>query len=182
MRPNSYRKLGISLFPMFSLMVAVLGILLFILVTVVLFAVGVDKTVRVEVQASARTDAHQRQPVFLEWDGQTLIAHPWQYELAIERDLDLDFFDVRNGMDYLALYKYLDGKLANTPMAQVFYDVAQDKENKYFVVLVRPSGLKSFTELRGYIEQRGIALGYEPVDADWKIRIKEARHAPPADA
>lgn len=41
----------------------------------------------------------------------------------------------------------------------------------YIVFLVRPDGFETFTEARTLAEQAEVEIGYEPVDAVWKLRF-----------
>ena len=73
-RLNAAQKIGISLFPMFNILVCTLGVLIFILSSVVTISLGVDKSI-VVVPESHGNSTHLKTPTFIEWDGKNLIAH-----------------------------------------------------------------------------------------------------------
>ena len=51
--------------------------------------------------------------------------------------------------------------------------------NRPLQFLVRPDGFRSFEAAREAAEQHGIAsLGYEPVDADWRFRVRAGGRQP----
>ncbi len=58
------------------------------------------------------------------------------------------------------------------PQLDRFLDsIAKAREPQYLVIGVRPNAYNDFDWVRRLAEQRRIALGYEPIDADWKVAL-----------
>lgn len=153
---------------MFNIMLATLGVLVFLLNAVVTLALGADKSVTLVPERSMLGKEIERQPVFWEWDGSTLKQHPEKEEFVFRQRLES--FNSFNEQ-----YQYMDTVIAGTWVADVIYALTHDQKDKYLVVLVRPAGFESFYYFRGYLERRGVDLGYEPVNADWKLRIRKRK-------
>lgn len=61
------------------------------------------------------------------------------------------------------------------PQLDRFLDViAKSRKPQYLVIGVRPNAYGDFDWVRRRAEQRRIALGYEPIDADWKVALPTA--------
>ena len=58
------------------------------------------------------------------------------------------------------------------PDFQLLQEVAARRKEEYIIVAVRPDGYAHFDRVRDLIEGRGIQIGYEPVDQEWKIRTR----------
>ena len=69
-------------------------------------------------------------------------------------------------------YEYIDEKIKSTEFETLFNDLSRNKEKKYIILLVRPSGFDNFRDIRGYIENKGIDIGYEPIDQLLNLRIR----------
>ena len=50
-----------------------------------------------------------------------------------------------------------------------FLSEVQEQENGMVYVLIRPSGVGIFDEVRNLIEQKGIEFRYEPIDENWQL-------------
>ena len=61
---------------------------------------------------------------------------------------------------------------AGTPLRQLLQEVARNRDEEYIIVAIRPDGYAHFERLRDMIEGRGIKIGYEPVDQEWKIHSR----------
>lgn len=168
-RLNSIKDQQISLFPIFNILVCTLGVLIFILVTVVTVSLGVGKTISL-VPDMKGTHRHQKKPTYVEWNGTDLIVHPSMQKVNI--DIDLKKFKT-----YEEIYAYLDKIIEGSPMKAVLNNIIEHRDSNYLLVLVRPSGFSNFIILRGYIEDKKIDIGYEPIDQGWNIRIGEDDNA-----
>jgi hypothetical protein len=65
-----------------------------------------------------------------------------------------------------------DVRRADTALRRLLRQVEARKDAEYVIVAVRPDGFELFDEVRDQVEGRGIEIGYEPLDADWKLRIR----------
>ena len=64
-----------SLFPMFNILACTLGVMVFILATVVTVSLGADKAVEIVVRVAPGED-EPRIPIWIEWDGTELTLLP----------------------------------------------------------------------------------------------------------
>ena len=154
----------ISLFPMFNILLATLGVLVFIISTVSMFSI-LQSTVYVEIQGDDIKNT--KTPMYLEWDGRQLIMYPSQDKVTIERDL----WKIDNWKD---TYTYIDSVLEKSQLGKALKDIRKHRDKKYVVILIRPAGFTSFLNLRAYFEKHlKLDLGYEPVMDSWRnIRIR----------
>ena len=154
----------ISLFPMFNILVCTLGVLIFMLGSVATLSIGVGKTITIGVKTYKGAETIKR-PHYLEWDGTSLKLHPGLETVAFDREL-------RDFRSYVATYRYIHSRIAKTALKDQLERIREDKQLEYIILLVRPSGFDNLPAVRGYFEQLGIDLGYEPIDQDWHVRIR----------
>ena len=74
---------------MFNILVSTLGILIFILCTVVTFSLGKGAKVSIAMKMTQGSQ-HQKKPVYIEWNGKELILHP--QKLVVPLSLNIDNF------------------------------------------------------------------------------------------
>ncbi len=151
---------GISLFPMFNILACTLGVMVFILATIATVSLGADRAVELVAVVNPGTP-EERTPLWLEWDGQ---------ELGMLPDGERVSFDL--ALDSIATwdetYSYMSEVLTASRVGQLVGQAALDTENQYIVLLVRPSGFRTFLEVRSYFEFLGVDVGYEPIPQNWQ--------------
>jgi hypothetical protein len=158
--------LGISLFPMFNILIATLGVLVFIMSALATLSLS-SGSVIVEGMACGQEDGascseNEKVPTYLEWDGSRLVLHPSRSEVRIHRDLA----DLRTWDD---TYRYLDRAIQGSELEREIKAIREDSGERYIVVLVRPDGFPSFDNLRAYFHSYlSLDLGYEPILDEWK--------------
>ena len=60
------------------------------------------------------------------------------------------------------------------PQLDRFLDgIAKAKTPQYLVIGVKPNAYGDFDAVRRKAEQRRISLGYEPVDANWTVKLPQ---------
>ena len=150
---------GISLFPMFNILACTLGVMVFVLATIATVSLGADKAVQLVV-AEAASDAGLVRPTWLEWDGRVLVDLGSGARVRFDRDL-------RSIPTFEDTYDHMFARLAGTPVGAVLADVSADPE-RYVVLLVRPSGFGTLSEIRGYLDLLSIHVVEEPIDVDWR--------------
>lgn len=151
---------GISLFPMFNILACTLGVMVFVLATVATVSLGADKAVQL-----VAAEGDQRAPLWVEWDGQTLILHPDADSLTFDRELSsIPTFE--------QTYAYMFESLAGTRVGADLADAAFDP-NRYVILLVRPAGFQALPEVRGYLSLLGFDVVEEPIGQDWRrLRVR----------
>ena len=157
MSPLRTDSQAVTLFPMFNILVATLGVFVFMLITIVVISIGIGKAI-VFVPAGAESKRVQKEPVYIEWTGDALILHPEQATLVIDRDL-------RQIRSWQATYRYLDRIMADTALAALMEEVKSPDTDRYLIIVVRPDGFRNFIELKGYFQHHEIDIGYEPIEA-----------------
>jgi len=162
---NNSKNLDISLFPMFNILICTLGVLIFILTTITTISLGIGKTIIIIPEVNFSGKINFKTPTYFEWTGYDLILHPTKYKISFG-------INIQNIETYSDTYAYLDKKIMSTPFEKELMNIVANKNRKYVIVLIRPSGFKNFTNIRGYIESKGIDIGYEPVEQNVKLRVR----------
>jgi hypothetical protein len=163
--------LGISLFPMFNILIATLGVLVFImsaLATLSLSSGNVVIDAMVCGTGDISCNENKKIPTYLEWDGSSLVLHPSKSKVRINRSLS----SIRNWDE---TYRYLDRTIQGSELEREIKEIVKDSESRYIVILVRPEGFESFSNLRAYFSSHlNLDLGYEPLLKEWKtIQVRE---------
>lgn len=155
---------GISLFPMFNILACTLGVMVFVLATVATVSLGADKAV--EFVAPDFPEGLDREvPTWVEWDGADLTLHPSGEQVRFDRDLRaIETFELT--------YEYMFERLAGTRVGAALADVAMQR-GRYVILFVRPSGFRTLTEVRGYLDLLGADLVEVPLEQSWqRIRVQ----------
>jgi hypothetical protein len=152
---------GVSLFPMFNILACTLGVMVFILATVATVSLGAGKAVEILPGVAPGADAPTQRPTWMEWDGRELVMHPSRDVVRFDQDLHyIPTWD--------STYAYMSNVIAGTAVGRKVSEISLDPANQYVILLVRPSGFQNFPEVRGFFENLGIDIGYEPVNQLWR--------------
>lgn len=137
-----------ELFPFLAVLACMIGTLILIIIVVTSGVLGEKRSITLV----ARDDDGRSvtlKPHYVEVRGDGVVIHP--------------------GMEFVAADD-VDGR--DTALRRLLRQVEERKSTEYVIVAVRPDGFELFGEVREQVEGRGIQIGYEPVDADWKLRIR----------
>ncbi|BAY50981.1 hypothetical protein NIES2134_114370 [Thermostichus vulcanus NIES-2134] len=147
MRRRQSHPLQLDLFPFLSILACTIGTL--ILLVVVISASGLGRE-RSNVQILARENAQngERTPHYLECRREGVIIHP-QKVLVPKADLDQP----------------------TSALGILLANLRRQGDREYIIIAVRPDGFDCFEEVRYQAEQAGVALGYEPFNAEWKLCV-----------
>ena len=150
-RASQSDQYRVSLFPMFNILICTLGVLIFILGALATLALGVGKSISVEVSEGLDGTSfdHTKMPNYIEWDGARLVAHPGNETAEFAEDIS----GIEN---YGDTYDYMEKEVEGTDLGELMDRVRKSNGKEYVVLLVRPSGFDSLYEVRGYIESQGI--------------------------
>lgn len=155
---------GISLFPMFNILACTLGVMVFVLATVATVSLGADKAV--EFVAPEFDEGLGREiPTWIEWDGTDLTLHPSGEQAHFDQDLrSIETFELT--------YEYMFDQLAGTRVGAALASVAMEG-GRYVILFVRPSGFRTITEVRGYLDLLGADMVEVPIEQSWqRIRVQ----------
>jgi hypothetical protein len=137
-----------ELFPFLAVLACMIGTLILIIIVVTSGVLGSKRSITLV----ARDD-----------DGRSVTLKPHYVEVRGDGVL------IHPGMEFVAADQ-VDG--GDTALRRLLRQVEQRKATEYVIVAVRPDGFTLFDQVREEVEGRGIQIGYEPVDADWKLRIR----------
>jgi hypothetical protein len=137
-----------ELFPFLSVLACIIGTLILLVITVSSSALGSRRSVTL----TARDQVGQNKgltPHYVEVKADGVVLHP-TLEFVPKQDL----------------------KKADAPLRRLLQRVAANAGKEYIIVAVRPDGFSLFDTVRSEVEGRRIRIGYEPVPAEWKLRIR----------
>lgn len=179
-----------SLFPMFNVLVCLLGSLVLVMGAVAAFSLGPKRTVLLKVKAV--DPDNEKAPAYVVWDGHEVTVHPERVVVAMDLDAaklsegELDALTrriMRNlgagdtvGRFWTLYWEAVDTKITHqlqgTRFAALLESVVARSAERYLVVLVRPTGFDSFTALRNFLMRRGVDVGYEPIEQTFDVRVR----------
>lgn len=161
-RRKAYEKIDINVEPFLSIMAIVLKLISLILVVIVMRIAINPKGKRIVAFAGLYSGhgntTNPKIPSYIDChpDGLTLYSSDMPAGIPVTWD-DLQRPD--NSVNHL-----LD-------------KVQQHKDDEYVVVMVRPQSVKYFRTVRNLIEKRPIDVGYDAIDADFKVDWNAAEKA-----
>lgn len=137
-----------ELFPFLAVLACMIGTLILIIIVVTSGVLGEKRSITLV----ARDDGGRNltlQPRYVEVRGDGVMLHP--------------------GLEFVPAGEI--GRRASA-LGRLLREVQARRDAEYVIVAVRPDGFELFEQVRDQVEGRGIQIGYEPVDADWKLRIR----------
>jgi hypothetical protein len=138
-----------DMLPFIGLLMCVLGVLLFVTLSVAALAIGPNVK-----EGWLPIDAQQRKkiPILLEWDGQSAVIHAEDQSKLVQTFLDSDD--------------------KNTPELSSFLTAMVAKRKTHYVLFaVRPSGFENFQLVADQFREKKIDVGYEPIPQDKNVRL-----------
>jgi hypothetical protein len=151
-KPRPRRSgIQVELFPFLSVLACVIGTLVLLVILVTSSVLG-DKRAITLVAKDAAGQNVTLAPRYVEVTGDGIILHP--------------------GGEFVAASAI---SRAGTPLRRLLEEVRQNRRSEYIIVAVRPEGFALFDRVRNQVEGRGIEIGYEPIDTDWTLKIRETR-------
>jgi len=148
----------ISLFPFFNILVCLLGILIFIMTASVVISIGLKRSVVVKMEGFG-SNSSTKKPHFVEWYGDRVIIHPSKDTLRFNSPI--------------TLIKDIPKSIKNTSLEKLIEKVKTNREKEYIIFLIRPSGFNNFWYIKRYIIDNKIDIGWEPVEQNFQLRIKQ---------
>jgi hypothetical protein len=141
-----------DMLPFIGLLMCVLGVLLFVTLSVAALAMGPNVK-----EGWLPLDAQDRKkvPILVEWDGESAVIHAENQSKLIET--------------------FLDSNDKNTPELSNFVTKMIAKRKTHYVLFaVRPSGFKNFQILADKFREKKVDVGYEPIPQDKNVRLLTA--------
>lgn len=137
-----------ELFPFLAVLACVIGTLVLLVILVTSGVLGSRRSITLVAHSDAGQNA-RLVPHYVEVTGDGVILHP--------------------GREFVPMSR-VGGR--NTPLAHLLAKVARKRDREYVIVALRPSGYPHFSRVRQQVENRGIQIGYEPIDEEWKLKIR----------
>lgn len=179
-----------SLFPMFNVLVCLLGSLVLVMGAVAAFSLGPKRTVL--LKARAVDPGNEKAPAYVVWDGREITVHPERVAVAMDLDAaklsdgEIDALTRRImrslgagdvvGRFWKLYWEAVDEKITKqlhgTHLAELLDSIVARSAERYLVVLIRPTGFDSFTALRNFLMRRGVDVGYEPIEQTFDVRVR----------
>ncbi|MFN7908596.1 MAG: hypothetical protein ACK507_01465 [bacterium] len=143
---RSRQSIQIDLFPFLSILACTIGSLILLIIVLTSEIIGSQKQVTIVAKSDNGLN-RSKQPLYIECQADGVILHPKQVFVAASV-LESEF----------------------SPLGILLKKI--DPSQEYLIVVVRPDGIDTFKRVRSLVEGRGIDIGYEPLDKDWKLNIK----------
>ncbi len=145
----------VELFPFLSILACTIGTL--ILLIIVLTTQALNKQ---EVTIVARTEGENgvnksKNPRYIECKSDGVVLYPGE-EFVPQENLNAP----------------------NSAMTKLIAQVEKNRDREYLIVAVRSNGIDTFKLVRNLVEGAKIDIGYEPIDANWQLKIQESAVAP----
>jgi hypothetical protein len=175
---------------MFNVLVCLLGSLVMVLGAVAAFSLGPNRTVIIKEEAVDPTNA--KTPEYVVWDGREVVVHPARVSVQLDvdaaelSDSEIDAIAARalrgpRGGDVRERFRELywqasddkiEAQIQGTPVDDLLASITSRSQERYVVVLVRPSGFDSFRSVRDFLIRRDIDVGYEPIEQSFRVRVR----------
>ncbi|NJK27475.1 MAG: hypothetical protein HC925_01355 [Coleofasciculaceae cyanobacterium SM2_3_26] len=137
-----------ELFPFLSVLACTIGTLIMMIIAISSQQIGAQQQVKIV----ARTEAGANQtkvPRYIECRVDGVVIHPSQEFIPIQSI-----------------------NQPGSPLSQLIAQMSLQRDREYLIVAVRPDGIEVFKQVRQLVEQQGIDIGYEPLDAGWELDIE----------
>ncbi|MGK7895531.1 MAG: hypothetical protein AB4372_18425 [Xenococcus sp. (in: cyanobacteria)] len=140
----------VELFPFLSILACTIGTL--ILLIIVLTTQALNKQ---EVTIVARTEGENginksKNPRYIECKSDGVILYP--------------------GEEFVPQEKLNE---PNSAMSKLIAQVQKNRDSEYLIVAVRSNAIDTFKLVRNIVERAEIDIGYEPIDANWQLKLQE---------
>ncbi|MDJ0845225.1 hypothetical protein [Crocosphaera sp.] len=152
MRRRSFAKksLEVELFPFLSILACTIGTLILLIIVLTTQLLKNEREITIIAKQETTGENQGKLPKYIECREDGVLLHPSQVFVPKA--------DINN---------------RRSPLNQLIREVQKNKDKQYLIVVLRPQGIDVFQQVRDIVEKRGIDIGYEPIDADWKLKIEE---------
>jgi len=141
---------NVELFPFLSVLVCTIGTLILLIIVASSQILSAQSEVAIIAKSEDGKNRNKR-PHYVECRQEGIIIHPSQKFVSNK--------DITN---------------SSSALGQLIAQVSARKDQEYVIVAVRPDGFKVFNQVRTLLEQADIDIGFEPIDENWKLKIKDS--------
>lgn len=171
MRPGFNVSDHFDLLPFIAILMCVLGCLLLVTVSMSAISMGVGAG-EAWIPAAKESDtriAKAKKPILVEWDGKSATFHleegrkkvAWQHPKG------------EGVMDNLRHLLSSDTQRGSEGLQSIIEVLRARKDTHYVLIAVRPSGFSDFNRFAAEFRNRGITIGYEPIDQARAVRLMQ---------
>lgn len=161
-RNKPYERIDINVEPFLSIMAIVLKLISLILVIIVMRIAMNPQSKRIVafsgLYAGHGNVTNPKVPSYIDCQPDKLTL----YSNLMPRGVDVTGEDLQR---------------PDNPVNQLLDSVQQHGKDEYVVVMVRPKSVKLYRTVRNLIGKRPIDVGYDAIDADFKVDWNEAEKA-----
>lgn len=144
---KSHQKTELELFPFLSVLACTIGSL--ILLIIVVSTQTLDSNPEVTIIAQSEDGVNQKkQPRYIESKEDGIIIYPSQ-EFVPTNQLENP----------------------NAGLMKLIKELANNKDQEYIIIAIRPKGIDVFEKVRNLIEKEEIDIGYEPIEEGWTLKV-----------
>ncbi len=145
-RRRHKESIGVSFFSFLDIMTATMGTLILILICITIIAIKMEKkNIYIKLKAD-KSLKRSKQPVFVECVKDSLIIYPQLLETKLSELQDRKSYFMR-----------------------LLYNM--DRNKRYVIFAIRPSGYEIFKKARGIAEGLDVDIGFEPLDKYWQLKL-----------
>jgi hypothetical protein len=159
-----------DLLPFIAILMCVLGCLLLVTVSMSAISMGIGAG-EAWIPAAKDSDSpatKPKKPILVEWDGEHATFHldegrnkvAWQPTKG----------EVLDGLKHLLSS---DAQKGSKGFQSILDMLRARKETHYVLIAVRPSGFGDFRRFAAEFRNRGITIGYEPIDQARAVRLMQ---------
>lgn len=147
-RAISKKAIETELFPFLSVLACTIGTLIMMIVAISSQQIGAQQQVKIIARTEAGTN-QTKVPRYIECRADGVVIYP-----------NLEFIPIQSINQ------------PGSPLSQLIAQMSLQRDREYLIVAVRPDGIEVFKQVRQLVEQQGIDIGYEPLDAGWELDIE----------
>jgi biopolymer transport protein ExbD len=144
----SRSSIELELFPFLSVLACTIGSLILLIIVVTTQTLSNEKQVKIIAKTEVGEN-QTKQPRYLECNQEGIIIYP-QKTFVSKYNLNNDY----------------------SPLSELISEIQQKSDQEYLIVIIRPTGIEVFKEVRNIIEEAGIDIGYEPLNEGWELKIE----------
>ena len=147
---RSRQQTEVELFPFLSVLACTIGTLILLIIVLTTQALEPQEAVIVaKTDENSRGSNRNKTPIYIEAREDGFILHPSE-EFAPRADL----YDEQSAL------------------RQTIANLEANKDKEYLILILRPDGLEMFGKARELVREKGIDIGYEPLEYGLDLKIE----------
>ena len=151
-RPSFSRQTNeVELFPFLSILACTIGTLILLIIVLTTQALNKQEVTIVARNESENGVNKSKSPRYIECKSDGVVLYP--------------------GEEFVPQAKLNE---SDSAMTKLITQVEANRDREYLIVAVRSNGIDTFKLVRNIVERAEIDIGYEPIDANWQLKIQES--------